>query len=122
MIALHPSLLSYFELFASTFISESYYKATDSGNPGSKLDIETRSGYKAWKNIRVYAGQSYALNPDARAICLYDANENAWAGFNLKNTYSDGIIPADVITQDGWMSVTVVSSILADDCTITRVS
>ena len=107
---------------AATFISESYYKATDSGNPGSKLTVEARSGYKAWKNIRVYAGQSYALNPDARAICLYDADDNAFAGFNLKNTYPDGIIPASVVTQDGWMSVTVVSSVADNDCTIKRVS
>ena len=105
---------------AATFVEGSYY-VSDNGSP-AKLSISVRDGYKAWKNIKVYAGQSYALNPDARAIVIYDDNDMVLAAFNLKNTYSDGIIPASVITQDAWMSCTVTSSTSNDSCTITRVS
>ena len=105
---------------ADTFIEESYY-VSDQGTPAT-LTTSARTGYKAWKNIKVYAGQSYALNPDARAIVIYDANDMVLAAFNLKNTYSDGVIPASVITQDAHMSVTVTSSTSNNSCTIMRVS
>lgn len=110
------------EEVAPTFIEESYYTASDTTNPGSVLKIETRSGYKAWKNIPIYAGESYQLNADMRAITFYDEYENIIDAFNLKNTYSNGIIPADRITRNCWMSVTAPTSKTNDVCTITRVS
>ena len=105
---------------AETFIEGSYY-VSDNGSP-AKLTVSVRDGYKAWKNIKVYAGQSYALNPDARAIVIYDANDIVISAFNLKNTYSDGVIPASVIAQDAYMSVTVTSATSNNSCTIKRVS
>lgn len=105
---------------AATFIEGSYY-VSDNGTP-AKLSISVRDGYKAWKNIKVYAGQSYALNPDSRAIVIYDKNDLIISAFNLKNTYSDGVIPGSAILSDGWLSCTVTSATNNNTCTITRVA
>lgn len=101
---------------ASTKITESYY----SGSTGNTLSIESRSGYKGWKNIKIYAGQTYEFNGDFRLMCFYDSNELIINSFNLKNTYPDGRPPATSV--DCWVSVTATSTLSDSSCTIKRLT
>ncbi len=102
---------------ASTFISDAYYSATADA---PQLIAETRTGYKGWKNIRIYAGQTYQLNPNTRLIVFYDDNNQRIEGYNLKNTYSTGIPAA--MNVDCWLSVAHVTGDADSSCYITRLT
>lgn len=105
------------EEVAPTKITGKYYAATD-----GKLTIQSRSGYRGWKNIPLYAGEQYQLNPKSSLVILYDSNDNVISQVNIRNTYpSDGIMP--VIEQDCFMSIAVGDSFIPndEDCTIVRI-
>ena len=108
------------EEVAPTKITGKYY-AVSEGTP-AKLTISTRSGYRGWKNIPLYAGEQYQLNPKSSLVILYDSNDNVISQVNIRNTYpSDGIMP--VIEQDCFMSIAVGDSFIPndEDCTIVRI-
>lgn len=108
------------EEVAPTMITGRYYAATD-GTP-AKLTIKDRSGYRGWKNIPLYAGEQYQLNPKSSLVIFYDSNENVISTVNIRNTYaSDGIMP--VIGQDCFMSIAIGDSFIPndEDCTIVRI-
>ena len=102
---------------ASTFITEAYYSAAEDAPELVKAE---RSGYKGWKNIRIYAGQTYQLNPNTRLIVFYDDNNQRIEGYNLKNTYSTGIPAA--MDVDCWLSVAHTTSDSDSECYITRLT
>lgn len=103
------------EEVAPTKISGQYYKAGDDG----KLVIETRSGYKGWKGIRIYANQKYQLNADTRAVVFYRDDDTVITNYNLKDKKTNGVL--DVMYENCWLSVAMVTSVSDDDCTITRI-
>ena len=108
------------EEVAPTKITGKYY-AVSEGTP-AKLTISTRSGYRGWKNIPLYAGEQYQLNPKSSLVIFYDSNDNVISQVNIRNTYpSDGIMP--VIEQDCFMSIAVGDSFIPndEDCTIVRI-
>ena len=105
---------------ASTKIVNQFYTAT-SESP-QKLTVANREGYRSWKNIRLYAGQQYQLNPKSSLVVFYDKNENVISTVNIRNTYgTDGIMP--IIEQDCYMSIAIGDTFIPDDadCTITRI-
>ena len=105
------------EEVASTKIVDQYY----SDNSGM-LSIANRAGYRSWKNIPLYAGEQYQLNPQSSLVVFYDSNEHVISTVNIRNTYgSDGIMP--VIEQDCYMSIAMSNSFVPkdEDCTITRI-
>ena len=102
---------------ASTFITGAYYSASEDA---PELVAVERSGYKGWKNIRIYAGQTYQLNPNTRLIVFYDDNNQIIDGYNLKNTISSGIPTA--MDVDCWLSVAHVTSDIDSSCYITRLT
>ena len=105
---------------ASTKIVNQFYTAT-SESP-QKLTVANREGYRSWKNIQLYAGQQYQLNPKSSLVVFYDKNENVISTVNIRNTYgTDGIMP--IIEQDCYMSIAIGDTFIPDDadCTITRI-
>ena len=108
------------EEVAPTKITDQYYSATT--DTPSKLYIADRAGYRSWKNIPLYAGQQYQLNPQSSLVVFYDINENVISTVNIRNTYkTDGIMP--VIEKDCYMSIAMSNSFVPhdEDCTITRI-
>ena len=108
------------EEVASTKIVNQFYTTT-SESP-QKLTVANREGYRSWKNIPLYAGQQYQLNPKSSLVVFYDKNENVISTVNIRNTYgTDGIMP--VIEQNCYMSIAIGDTFIPDDadCTITRI-
>ena len=108
------------EEVAPTKITNQFYTTTSTGP--KKLTVESRNGYRSWKNIPLYAGQQYQLNPKSRLVVFYDSNENVISTVNIRNTYgTDGIMPT--IEQDCFMSIAIGDAYIPndEDCTITRI-
>ena len=91
---------------SETYITGTYY----SGTVGSPVIETERSGYSSWKNIPLFAGETYEIGGETRLIQLYDSDGNIFEAYNYKNTLAGGTTIHDKpVSKDCFMSVAVTT-------------